>query len=487
MILSLFVFIIAFIIFGLTCYRKETTYPIVIKLFGLVLIMYSALAYVVKLSGYSALSWEYAIYLMFYKIKITINVVSIIGIFGAAMYMLSGIMTAYICTKEKRLAIFLIPIIIFFVINLPYITEKIYIKLIIKENGEQAVEFARNIIVLYSSVVMAFLFVYPYYIIFKQYVSTKLCKRKRELMIIAVSCALSDLLVAQTVFVGKIYNYMFFGMELSNYPRNIVPLGSKIIFVATSIIAIMAIVFLILRYAPVRKFLKQHTSGKYIFENSREIFMIMHTYKNIFAAIRMYANYKDDEYAFIGSSEKRLDIIGMLAEEQLEKLNDTLNAYKLNKDNLGEFKYISLSECTNNAIKRSGADLKVLNIAVEVEQDIKILSNEYYLIECMICLINNSCEAVARNDGEKIVKITIGRENDSAYFEVYDNGCGISWKNKNKICKPFFSTKRGVTNYGIGLSYVKKTVEILGGDFYIQSKVNEYTKAQITLRLGENV
>ena len=55
-------------------------------------------------------------------------------------------------------------------------------------------------------------------------------------------------------------------------------------------------------------------------------------------------------------------------------------------------------------------------------------------------------------------------------------------KNRKEIFNPFYSSKNGGTNCGIGLTYAKNIIEAHEGIINISSKENEGTTVQIILK-----
>ena len=66
-----------------------------------------------------------------------------------------------------------------------------------------------------------------------------------------------------------------------------------------------------------------------------------------------------------------------------------------------------------------------------------------------------------------------------ATVEVVDNGVGISPDDRDKIFEPFFTTKPSGT--GLGMSIVKKIVDLHAGDVVVDSAPGRGTRVRITL------
>ena len=95
-------------------------------------------------------------------------------------------------------------------------------------------------------------------------------------------------------------------------------------------------------------------------------------------------------------------------------------------------------------------------------------------------LISN---AIKYNDKEiGYVKIDV-KEHPSYYeFSIKDNGIGIEEKHFNKIFKIFQALKKAKDSTGIGLSIVKKIVDMYGGEVWLESELNKGTTFYFTMK-----
>ena len=111
-------------------------------------------------------------------------------------------------------------------------------------------------------------------------------------------------------------------------------------------------------------------------------------------------------------------------------------------------------------IKVSITSPKNLNFNLDQTKMMRVLSN----------LIKNSVEAMS--DGGKI-GVTASTSNEELTISVEDTGKGISEGLIDRIFDPMFSTKP--TGLGLGLAYVKQTVEAHGGVVTVDSTQGEGT------------
>jgi len=81
--------------------------------------------------------------------------------------------------------------------------------------------------------------------------------------------------------------------------------------------------------------------------------------------------------------------------------------------------------------------------------------------------------AQAMPEGGPITVKTGRRDNTFAFIAVTDAGTGIPEEHLSKIFDSFFTTKREGEGTGLGLSLVKRLIELNGGKVEVESQVNE--------------
>lgn len=126
-------------------------------------------------------------------------------------------------------------------------------------------------------------------------------------------------------------------------------------------------------------------------------------------------------------------------------------------------------------IKHSGAEL-VFDIP---EDSPTIEANPQRLIQVLINLIMNACEALPGSGGT--LTITIGQaENGEGVpcpsITVADTGHGISPNDLKVIQDPFFTTKRDSGGTGLGLSISATIMQEHGGSLQVESEEDRGTK-----------
>ncbi len=95
-------------------------------------------------------------------------------------------------------------------------------------------------------------------------------------------------------------------------------------------------------------------------------------------------------------------------------------------------------------------------------------------------LISNAIKFIDKDNG--IVKVDVLEQSDYYKFSIKDNGIGIEPKHHNKIFKVFHALNKRKDSTGIGLSIVKKIVDLHGGEIWLESEVNVGTIFFFTIK-----
>lgn len=117
---------------------------------------------------------------------------------------------------------------------------------------------------------------------------------------------------------------------------------------------------------------------------------------------------------------------------------------------------------------------KSINIDFTCNTDIKICADRIRLKQIMFNLLSNAIKFSPENE---TISITTKKVFDKIRISVKDNGIGIAEENKSKIFVPFSqvdsSINRKYNGTGLGLSLVKRFVEIHGGKIWFESELGK--------------
>ncbi|MDH4226445.1 MAG: ATP-binding protein [Deltaproteobacteria bacterium] len=158
----------------------------------------------------------------------------------------------------------------------------------------------------------------------------------------------------------------------------------------------------------------------------------------------------------------------------------------------GGKKAVNVHKAIDNAIKsfESGADapLFIRNYDPSLPP---VLGNEGRLTQVFVNVIKNACEAVARRNGEVTISSRMvtefhviesgSKEEKFVEIAVTDNGKGIPKEDLEKVLMPFYTTKKGGSGMGLGLSY--RIIKEHGGFFRIEPSPIGGTSVKIYLPL----
>ncbi|MCL9805237.1 ATP-binding protein [Flavobacterium amniphilum] len=114
-----------------------------------------------------------------------------------------------------------------------------------------------------------------------------------------------------------------------------------------------------------------------------------------------------------------------------------------------------------------------------------IFSDKIRLSQIFMNLISNSLKFTEKGKIDVLVKTSErGKDTCKLYFEVADNGIGISKEDHEKIFDEFVQIERREDDYqgtGLGLPIVKKLVELFGGEIHLDSEENKGTTISFSL------
>lgn len=107
-----------------------------------------------------------------------------------------------------------------------------------------------------------------------------------------------------------------------------------------------------------------------------------------------------------------------------------------------------------------------------LEEGFIVNADRDQLLRCFNNLLKNAIEATPENR-PGIIEISYKKTDKNILFEIKDNGNGIPENMREKIFEPNFTTKSSGT--GLGLAFVKNSIENAGGKVWFNTKTGEGT------------
>src|SRR5699024_51579 len=140
----------------------------------------------------------------------------------------------------------------------------------------------------------------------------------------------------------------------------------------------------------------------------------------------------------------------------------------------GFSEYMEIKKLLSIALESNNKYASLLEKDINISFDIQGEHPEYHVYQVFSIINNilsNAIESI-KDVGE--IAIYVCRNRDIVEFKIIDNGPGIEPNKLHLVFKPGFTNKydnNGWSFTGIGLTYVKRLVESLGGEIWLQSKV----------------
>lgn len=207
--------------------------------------------------------------------------------------------------------------------------------------------------------------------------------------------------------------------------------------------------------------------------------IVSHDLKSPLRSIDALINWikEDNKEKLDAASLQNFDLIETTLEKMEQLISDVLMYSSVGAQTLEE-EIVDL----NTVVKDLTKILFVPDhISIEIINPLpKIQGDKTKLQQLFQNLISN---AVKFNDKEKgIIEIRLKEEQSFYQFSVKDNGVGIEKKYHDKIFKIFHALNKSKKSTGIGLSIVKKIVELHHGNIWIDSEIGKGTTFNFTLK-----
>lgn len=114
-----------------------------------------------------------------------------------------------------------------------------------------------------------------------------------------------------------------------------------------------------------------------------------------------------------------------------------------------------------------------------LERDVTAAVDGQKLRQVFTNVMKNALEAIEPRREAGRVTVDLFVDGERAVVEVADDGMGIAPEDRDRIFLPFFTTKPSGT--GLGMSIVKKIVDLHGGEIAIESAPGSGTRVRISL------
>ncbi|MDH7911324.1 ATP-binding protein [Winogradskyella sp. SYSU M77433] len=185
---------------------------------------------------------------------------------------------------------------------------------------------------------------------------------------------------------------------------------------------------------------------------------------------------EDNKDKLDGHVTAQLGLIRSNVEKMDALINGILNYSTIGKNQIEAYN-IDLNLLLKDVLKMMEIPK---HVSIEIEDLPTIIGDKYRLQQLFQNLIGN---AIKYNDKPQC-QIKIGFSNKEPFWEFYvkDNGLGIEEQYFDKIFNTFEKLENNGDSTGIGLSIVKKIVEIYGGEIWLTSEMSKGTTFYFTIK-----
>ena len=149
---------------------------------------------------------------------------------------------------------------------------------------------------------------------------------------------------------------------------------------------------------------------------------------------------------------------------------------------------VPFEEIVNEALERARGRIEANNIQVTVQENLPIIhGDKVRLIETIQNLLDNAAKFSAGTSNAWI-KIGSAGLDESAHHILFvcDNGMGIDPQYHERIFGLFNKLNPGIEGTGIGLTLVKRIIEVHGGRIWVESQIGKGTSFYFTLPSQRN-
>ncbi|MWW23815.1 sensor histidine kinase [Algibacter lectus] len=210
--------------------------------------------------------------------------------------------------------------------------------------------------------------------------------------------------------------------------------------------------------------------------------MVSHDLKSPLRSIETLTTWLREDY--VGSidenGKKTLDLIRSNVEKMDTLITGILEYSTIGKNQIDVYD-VDVDKLIDDIIKT----IQVPEHISISKANLPILKGDKYRLQQLFQnLIGN---AIKYNDKAQGT-VEVGVEDAGEYwqFHIKDNGKGIEETYFNKIFKTFIKLENNPESSGIGLSIVKKIVELYGGKIWLESQVDIGTTFYFTLKKSPN-
>ena len=221
-------------------------------------------------------------------------------------------------------------------------------------------------------------------------------------------------------------------------------------------------------------------------ETLRENFVsdFSHEFKTPIVSIAGFAKLLKDPTLTAEQRNEYLDVIIDESNRLVELSESVLLLNRLESQQITKEKY-QLDEQMRQCVLmfEQQCEAKGIELSVDLQDHVVIESNYKLLSQVIVNLLSN---AVKFTDKGGTINVGCKVKGLNVIITVKDTGCGMDEETKSNIFNKFFQgdTSHTTPGNGLGLSIVKKIVDMLDGQIFVESKLGEGSSFTVLLLKG---
>ncbi len=214
-------------------------------------------------------------------------------------------------------------------------------------------------------------------------------------------------------------------------------------------------------------------------ELSEYAHIVSHDLKSPLRSINALVSWikEDNQGQFDDATLDNFGLIDLTLNKMEQLISDILN-YSSIDDDSGECQDVDLNIVIN--------DLKEIllipsHISLNILSTFPVINGDYTKLQQLFQnLIGNAIKFNDKDQG--LIEIDFEEQTSFFQFSIKDNGIGVEKKYHDKIFKIFHSLDNNENSSGIGLSIVKKIIDLYQGEIWVESELNNGTTFYFTIK-----
>jgi PAS domain S-box-containing protein len=221
-------------------------------------------------------------------------------------------------------------------------------------------------------------------------------------------------------------------------------------------------------------------------ELERFTYTVSHDLRSPLVTIRGFLGYlrQDASSNDLTRFDKDVGRIASAVDRMQALLNDLLELSRVGRI-INPPENVALGTIVNETVNLLHAQLHARKVRLEIQPELPIVRGDYTrLIEIMQNLISNAIKFMGNQSDPQIEIGSAGLDKEGkAILFVRDNGIGIEPKYHERIFGLFNRLDPTVEGTGVGLTLVKRIIEVHGGKIWVESELGAGTTFYFTLPL----